>query len=224
MGKQLSLTASDGHRLGADRADPKGTPHGGMVVVQEIFGVNHHIRSMCDRLAAAGYSAIAPALFDRKVRDFETGYTPEDIAKARQYLTNIDWEAMLRDVSAAIENIKPVGPAGVIGFCMGGSVAFLSATRLKGVSAAIVYYGGQIIPFVDEREHCPMQMHFGEKDDHIPQTDVGTIRTKHPKAEIYTYPAGHGFNCDERGSYDAPSARLAWERTLAFLQKHLQRK
>ena len=223
MGKHFSLTAADQHQLGAYRADPAGTPKGGIVVVQEIFGVNHHIRNVCDRFAAAGYAAVAPALFDRKVRDFETGYTPEDIAEARKYLTDIDWDAMMRDVAAAADDLTSSGPVGVVGFCMGGTVAFLAATRLDGVSAAVGYYGGQITRFVDEKEKCPVQLHFGEKDDHIPLTDVEAIKKKHPQMEVYTYPAGHGFNCDERGSFHEPSSKLAWDRTLAFLAKNLTR-
>ncbi len=221
MGQHISLKAGDGHQLGAYRADPQGKPKGGMIVVQEIFGVNHHIRSICDRLAAAGYCAVAPALFDRMVRNFESGYSPDEVAKARQFVAKPDWDAMMRDTTAAFDILKPAGRIGIVGFCMGGSIAYLAAARLEGLSAAVGYYGGQIIRFADEQEKCPMQLHFGEKDDHIPQTDVGIIRQKHPKAEIYTYPAGHGFNCDERGSYDEPSAKLAWERTLNFLQANV---
>jgi carboxymethylenebutenolidase len=222
LGKQFSLTAADRHELGAYRADPQGKPKGGMVVVQEIFGVNHHIRAVCDRLAAAGYAAVAPALFDRFVRNFESGYSPDEIAKARTYLTTINWDNMLRDVDAAAGDLKGAGPLGVIGFCMGGTVAFLTATRLSGFSAAIAYYGGQIIRFADEKARCPVQMHFGEKDEHIPMTDVETIKKKQPQAEVYSYPAGHGFYCDERGSFHAPSAEQAWDRTLAFLQRHMK--
>lgn len=221
MGKAISLTASDGHRLGGYRADPAGKPKGGIVVAQEIFGVNSHIRNVCDRLAAAGYSAIAPALFDRFVRDFESGYTPDEVANARKYLGNIDWDAMLRDVAAAQAQLASGGPVGAIGFCMGGTVAFLSATRLSGISAAVGFYGGQIIRFADEKPKCPLQLHFGEKDDHIPMTDVETIRKKQPQAEVFTYAAGHGFYCDERGSFHAPSAKEAWDRTLAFFAKNL---
>jgi carboxymethylenebutenolidase len=224
LGKHVSLTAADQHRLDGYRADPEGTPKGGMIVVQEIFGVNHHIRNICDRLAKAGYVAIAPALFDRMVRNFETGYTPEDVAKARSYLANPDWDAMVRDVDAAKNEISAAGPAGIVGFCMGGSVAFLAAARVSGLSAAVSFYGGQITRFLDEQEKCPMQMHFGEKDDHIPMKDVAAIRDKHPKAAIYTYPAGHGFNCDERASYHEPSAALAWSRMLEFLGTNLKGK
>ena len=223
MGQHITLTASDGHKPGAYRADPSGTPKGGMVVVQEIFGVNRHIRSVCDRLATAGYSAIAPALFDRITPNFESGYSPEEVATAREFVAKPDWDAMMRDTQAAFDIVQSAGPTGIVGFCMGGSIAYLAAARIAGLSAAVGYYGGQIIRFADEQEKCPMQLHFGEKDDHIPQTDVGTIRQKHPKAEIYTYPAGHGFKCDERGSYYEPSAKLAWERTLKFLDTHLTR-
>jgi carboxymethylenebutenolidase len=221
LGKHFSLTATDKHQLGAYRADPKGAAQGGIVVVQEIFGVNSHIRNVCDRLAAAGYAAVAPALFDRMSRDFQSGYSPEEIAKARGFLTNIDWEAMLRDVSAAIAELKSSGPVGIIGFCMGGTVSFLAAARLSGLSAAVCFYGGQIIRFADEKPKCPTQMHFGEKDEHIPVTDVDAIRKKQPGSEIFVYPAGHGFYCDERGSFHAPSAAQAWERTLAFFNRNM---
>lgn len=221
MGIHFSLTATDAHRLGAYRADPAGAAKGGIVVVQEIFGVNRHIRNVCDRLAAAGYAAVAPALFDRKQRDFQSGYSPEEIAKARQFLTNIDWDAMLRDVAAAAAALRASGPTGIVGFCMGGTVSFLSATRLDGFSAAVSFYGGQIVRFADERPKCPLQMHFGEKDDHIPLSDVDIIRKKRTESEVFVYPAGHGFYCDERGSFHQPSAREAWDRTLAFFAKHL---
>jgi carboxymethylenebutenolidase len=221
LGKHFSLTATDKHQLGAYRADPKGAAQGGIVVVQEIFGVNSHIRNVCDRLAAAGYAAVAPALFDRMSRDFQSGYSPEEIAKARGFLTNIDWDAMLRDVSAAIAELKSSGPVGIIGFCMGGTVSFLAAARLSGLSAAVCFYGGQIIRFADEKPKCPTQMHFGEKDEHIPVTDVDAIRKKQPGSEIFVYPAGHGFYCDERGSFHAPSAAQAWERTLAFFNRNM---
>jgi carboxymethylenebutenolidase len=217
----FSLTAADAHQLGAYRADPAGTAKGGIVVVQEIFGVNSHIRNVCDRLAAAGYAAVAPALFDRKQRDFQSGYSPEEIAKAREFLTDIDWDAMLHDVAAAAAALKSSGPTGIVGFCMGGTVSFLSATRVEGFSAAVCFYGGQVIRFADEKPKCPVQMHFGEKDDHIPMADVETIRKKRADSEVFVYPAGHGFYCDERGSFHQPSAKEAWDRTLAFFVRHL---
>ena len=222
MGKHFSLTAADQHKLGAYRADPTGAPKGGIVVIQEIFGVNQHIRKVCDRFAADGYVAVAPALFDRTQPNFESGYSPPEIEKARSFIAKPDWDAMLRDTDAAIKEIKSVGPLAIIGFCMGGSIAFLSAARLSGLSAAVSYYGGRIVAFADEKPKCPVQMHFGETDQSIPMTDVEIIKQKRPDCEIYVYKgAGHGFHCDERGSYNADASKVAWERTTAFLKKHM---
>ena len=223
MGKQFTLTAADAHKLGAYRADPSGTPKGGIVVIQEIFGVNNHIRNVCDRVAEEGYVAVAPALFDRTVKDFECGYTPAEIEKARSFIANPDWDAMLRDTDAAIKEIKSVGPVGIMGFCMGGSIAFLAATRLSGLSAAVGYYGGAIAKFADEKPKCPTQLHFGAEDHGIPMSDVEAIKQKRPDCEIYVYEgAGHGFHCDERGSFHSEASKLAWERTTAFLAKHMK--
>ena len=226
MGKHFSLTAVDKHQLGAYRADPKGPPKGSIVVIQEIFGVNNHIRAVCDRFAGEGYLAVAPALFDRQQRDFQCGYSPDEIANARKFIANPDWQAMLRDTQAAIDDARKAAavPLAVVGFCLGGSIAFLAATRLNNVSAAVCYYGGQIAPYADERPRCPTQMHFGAKDQNIPMTDVEIIKKKRSDCEIYVYPeAGHGFHCDERASYHAASAAQAWERTTAFLAKNLKK-
>ena len=223
MGKQFKLTTADKHSLGAYRADPQGKAKGALVVVQEIFGVNHHVRAVCDRLAALGYSAVAPAVFDRFVRDFECGYTPDEIAHARSYLGNLNWELMMADIAAAAESLRGTGPLGVVGFCMGGTAAFLSACRLPGFSAAVAFYGGMIGKFADEKPKCPLQMHFGEKDESIPMATVEEIKKKQPQAEIYTYPdAPHGFYCDERARYRKQSAELAWSRTQEFLKKHMK--
>jgi len=225
LGKQFSLIAADKHQLGAYRADPKGAPKGAIVVVQEIFGVNSHIREVCDRFAGEGYVAVAPALFDRQQPGFESGYSPDEIANARKFIASPDWAAMLRDVQAAITDVKSVGPVGIIGFCMGGTVAFLAATRLDGLSAAVCYYGGRIAAFADEKPRCPVQMHFGDQDQSIPMSDVETIKQKRPDCEIHIYPgAGHGFHCDERASFNEQSARTAWQRTTAFLQKNMTSK
>ena len=225
MGKQFTLTAADKHQLGAYRADPKGAPKGAIVVVQEIFGVNSHIRAVCDRFAGEGYVAVAPALFDRQQPGFESGYSPDEIANARKFIASPDWAAMLRDVQAAITDVKSVGPVGIVGFCMGGTVAFLAATRLDGLSAAVCYYGGRIAAFADEKPRCPVQMNFGDQDQSIPLSDVETIKQKRPDCEIHIYPgAGHGFHCDERASFNEQSARTAWQRTTAFLQKNMKSK
>lgn len=224
MGQHLTLTAKDGHTFGAYRADPTGTPKGAIVVIQEIFGVNSHIRNVTDRFAQDGYVAIAPALFDRQEKDFQSGYTPDEIAHARKFIAKPDWDAMLRDTQAAIDAVKPAGPVAVIGYCMGGSVAFLAATRANDVACAIGYYGGAIVKFADETPKVPVLLHFGAKDQGIPLSDVETIRSKRPDVEIHIYDeAGHGFNCDERGSYDKGSADTALKRTRDFLAKHLKK-
>ena len=223
MGKQFTLTTTDKHSLGAYRADPAGKPKGGLVVIQEIFGVNHHIRAVCDRLAALGYVAVAPAVFDRFVRDFECGYTPDEIANARSYLGNLNWDHMVHDMAAAAGDLKDVGPKGVIGFCMGGTASFLAACRIPGLAASVCFYGGMIGKFADEKPKCPIQMHFGEKDEGIPMSTVEEIKKKQPQAEIYVYPgAAHGFYCDERASYNKDAAALAWKRTQDFLSKNMK--
>ena len=222
MGHPIKLTASDGFQLGGYRADPATAPKAALVVIQEIFGVNHHIRNICDRFASAGYVAVAPAIFDRIERDFQSGYSPDEVAVARKFVANPDWTAMLRDVQAAIDSVKSVGPVGIVGFCLGGSVAYAAATKLTGLSAAIGYYGGAIVRFADDNPGVPMMLHFGEKDAGIPLSDVETIRAKQPDLEVHVYPgAQHGFSCDERASYDKASADIAWQRTLAFFAKHL---
>jgi carboxymethylenebutenolidase len=224
LGKHLSLTTSDHHKLGAYRADPQGTPKGGLVVVQEIFGVNKNIRAVCDRLAAIGYVAVAPAVFDRFVRDFESGYTPDEIAHARSYMGNLNWDHMMADITAARDELKGVGSLGVIGFCMGGTAAFLAACRIPGLSAAVCYYGGAIGKFADEKSKCPLQMHFGEKDESIPLATVEDIKKKQPQAEVYLYSgASHAFSNDDRASFQKAATDLAWGRTQEFLAKNMKK-
>ncbi len=224
MGKHFSLVAADSFKLGAYRADPSGPAKGGIVVIQEIFGVNRHIRAVCDRLAGEGYAAVAPAVFDRQQPNFECGYSPDEIAHARKFVANPDWAAMMRDVQAAIDELKKEGPVAIMGFCMGGTIAFLAASKLNGLSAAVGYYGGQIAKNVDSKPKIPTLLHFGEKDASITMSDVDAIKQKRGgDCEIYLYAdAQHGFNCDERGSYNAPAAKLAWGRTLAFLGEHVR--
>ncbi len=224
MGKQFTLTAADKHRLGAYRADPHGPAKGGVVVIQEIFGVNHHIRAVCDRLASAGYAAVAPALFDRAEPNFECGYTPDEIANARKFVASPDFPAMLRDAQAAIDELKKEGPVAILGFCLGGTISFLAAADATGLAAAVCYYGGHIIKIVDKKPKCPTMLHFGEKDASIPMSDVETIKKKHPECETFVYAdAGHGFNCDERGSHNEAAAKLAWQRSIDFLGKHVKK-
>jgi carboxymethylenebutenolidase len=224
MGHNITLAASDDFELGGYRADPAASPKAAVVVIQEIFGVNHHIRAVCDRIAAQGYVAIAPAIFDRIERDFQCGYTPEEVAIARKFVANPDWAAMLRDTQAAIDAVKDIGPVGIVGFCLGGSVAYAAATKLSGLTAAVGFYGGAIARFADDKPKVPTQLHFGEKDAGIPLSDVEIIRGKRPEIEIHVYPgAQHGFNCEERASYDKASADLARRRSREFFKKHLEK-
>ena len=223
MGQNVKLKASDGFESGGYRADPAGAPKGAIVVIQEIFGVNHHIRAVCDRIAGEGYVAIAPAIFDRIEPNFQSGYSPDEVAVARKFVANPDWAAMLLDTQAAIDAVKGAGPVGIIGFCLGGSIAYAAATKLTGLSAAVGYYGGAVVRFADDRPKVPTQLHFGEKDTGIPLTDVETIKAKRPEVEVYVYPgAQHGFSCDERASYDKASADIAWPRSMAFFAKHMK--
>ena len=223
MGQDIKLKASDSFELGAYRADPSAAPKGAVVVIQEIFGVNHHIRGVCDRLADLGYVAIAPAIFDRIEPGFTSGYSPDEVANARKFVANPDWPAMLRDTQAAIDAVRSIGPVGIIGFCLGGSIAYAAATKLSGLSAAIGYYGGAIVRFADDKPKIPTQLHFGEKDAGIALSDVEIIKAKRPEVEVFIYPgAQHGFHCDERASYDKASADIAWPRSMAFLARHLK--
>ena len=222
MGERLTLTADDGHSLGAYRADANGTARGGIVVLQEIFGVNVHIRDVCDRFAEDGFTCIAPSLYDRSShKDCELGYEAEDMALGRKLREEFSWDDTVRDVAAAVSVLAGEGlGVGSVGYCWGGTISFLAGVRLD-VSAAVVYYGGQIIPYKDEKARCPMLMHFGEHDAGIPLSDVEQIRVAQPDAGVHIYDAGHGFNCDRRGSYDEPSAKLARQRTIDFFGTHL---
>lgn len=223
MGQDVTLTASDGFKFSAYRADPKGTPKGAVVVIQEIFGVNHHIKAVTDRFAEEGYAAIAPALFDRMKPGFETGYTPDDIAEARKMVGGVDWPAMMRDTQASIDAVKGAGGVGIVGFCMGGTVAYRAAAELSGLKAAVGYYGGMIAKNLDKTPKVPTMLHFGEKDAGIPMSDIDAIKAAHPQLEVFVYDgAQHGFHCDERASYDKKSADIAWPRTLDFFAKHLK--
>jgi carboxymethylenebutenolidase len=223
VGETIRLRASDGFELSAYVARPAGTPKGGLVVIQEIFGVNGHIRRVADGYAADGFLAIAPALFDRIEPGIEIGYAPPDIERGRDLKGRSTTENALSDIEAAIAHVASPGKVGVVGYCWGGFLAWVSATRLTGVSAAVSYYGGGIGAVAEEKPNCPVLMHFGEKDHAIPLTDVDKVRAAQPSGvEIHVYPSGHGFNCDERGSYDPESARIARERSLAFLDRHLR--
>ncbi len=221
MGHWIELAAADGARPAAYRSDPAGTPRGGLVVVQEIFGVNGHIRRVCDGFAADGYVAIAPALFDRYQRNVDWGYTPDDIARGRELRGRADNRSALADIAAAQAVAGAAGKVGVVGYCWGGLLAWLAAARVPGFACAIAYYGGGMPDAIDNTPLCPVLAHFGEQDAMIPLPGVQALAAAHPSAQVHTYAAGHGFNCDERGSFDAAAAVLARERTLAFLRQHV---
>ena len=221
MGEHITLTASDGAKVGAYKAMPAGKPKGGMIVIQEIFGVNHHIRNVVDQYAARGYVAIAPALFDRAEPNVELGYTPDDIAKAREIRGKVPTDKMLLDVEAAAKEIGSAGKTGIVGYCLGGTIAYAAAVQIPQISAAVGYYGGGIAAMADQKPKAPTMLHFGERDHSIPMSDVEKIRQARPDVPVYVYDAEHGFSCDERKSFDKASADLALERTLKFFDEKL---
>ena len=222
MSETITIRAKDGHDLEAYVAHPEGEPLGGLVVVQEIFGVNAHIRSVADGWAKDGFLAVAPALFDRIEKGVELEYSGADMEKARSFIPKLDMEKSVMDTAAALAYVREQTgkKCGVIGYCFGGSIAWLASTRLK-ADAAVGYYGGSIAKFLDEKPECPVMLHFGKKDQHIPQTDVDKIEAAYPEVQVFRYEADHGFNCDARASYDAASAKQARERSLEFLRKQL---
>jgi carboxymethylenebutenolidase len=217
----LTLAAADGHPFDAFEAGNINAPRA-LVVLQEIFGVNAHMRLVSERLAGFGYHVLCPALFDRAEKHVELGYEAADRDKGVALRASIPTEAVLADIAAtaAVFGNKPVG---IIGYCWGGSLAWLGATRTKNFKAAIGWYGARIAGNRTEAPNCPVQLHFGEVDAGIPLTDVEAIKTAHPEIPVFTYPgAGHGFGCEARSSYSAPDAELAELRSLAFFAEHLR--
>jgi carboxymethylenebutenolidase len=221
MGRITELTTADGFRLAAYRADPAAAPRGALVVAQEIFGVNSHIRSVCDGFAADGYVAIAPALFDRYERGVDIGYAPPDIAKGRELKGRAQLDPALQDIAAARDAVAGSGKVGVIGYCWGGFIAWIAASRLPGFACAVPYYGGGMLDAIGEKPQCPVMAHFGERDTMIPVAGVRELMAAHPEAQVFIYAADHGFNCDARASFDAAAAKQARERTLEFLRRHI---
>jgi len=222
MGTDITLSASDGHELSAYLCEPDGPARGGIIVIQEIFGVNVHIRDVTERYAALGYKSIAPALYDRFERGFEVGYTPEDIAVGRDFKTaaNKNLDGVLADVEAARLAVADAGGVGITGFCWGGFVTWMAACRLD-VQAAAGYYGGGILDYNSEDPKCPTILHFGREDDSIPLDDVNVIAEAHPEVGVHIYEAGHGFHCDMRGAYNPRSADIAGMRTLRLFDENL---
>jgi carboxymethylenebutenolidase len=223
MGDHVKLQASDGHELDAYVAHPVSQPIAGLVVVQEAFGVNSHIRAITDGWANDGFLAVAPALFDRVQRGVELGYGQEDLQKGVSLIRQGNPDDRVRDVAAALAYArKATGKkAGVIGYCLGGSMAWLAATRLD-PDVAVGFYGGQIIAYSGETPRVPLMLHFGLQDSHIPKAEIDSrVAAAHPEVAIFWYDAGHGFNCNDRASYNADASKLARERSLEFLKQHL---
>ena len=222
MGTMMQLSTADGATISAYRAEPAQASRGGLIVVQEIFGVNSHIRSVCDGYAADGYTAIAPALFDRYEKNVDLGYAPADIDAGRALKARASTDAALLDVEAARDALARDGrKIGIVGYCWGGFIAWMAAARVDGLACAITYYGGGMTDDLGARRRCPVLAHFGERDKVIPMSGVEKLRSAFPEVQVFTYAADHGFNCDQRGSYDAPSAKLARERTLSFLRENV---
>lgn len=218
----IELTAEDGHSFKAYRADPDGAAKGGIVVVQEIFGVNAHIQEVCQRFAAQGYLAVAPALFDRVERDVDLPYDARGVEAGKDLKTKAHLDDVMKDVAAARAVAAEGGKTAIVGYCWGGLVAWVAAAELEGFAAAVGYYGGGTAAHKALQPHCPVQLHFGEEDHAIPLSEVDELRAAHPDIPIHVYAgAGHGFSCDHRGSYNAEASALAMDRVRAFLDEHL---
>jgi carboxymethylenebutenolidase len=222
MAEMVQLHAKDGHTLDAYATQPGVTAFGGLVFVQEIFGVSAHIRGVAEHYAEDGYVTIAPALFDRIEPGVDLKDEGEDRQRAMALLGKFNIERAVDDIAAAVEWLRGFGLAGVgvVGYCLGGTLAWLSAARLP-IDAAVGYYGGRIVNYIAERPKVPVMLHFGEQDQHIPGSEVDAIATAYPGVQIHRYPAGHAFNRDGSAGYDASSALMARAQTLAFLREHL---
>jgi carboxymethylenebutenolidase len=218
--QNMTLTASDGHVFSMYCAEPKTPPRGSVLVLQEIFGVNAHIRSICDRLAHLGYVAAAPALFDRITVAHETGYAPEDIQHGLAIMKEFSLGDAEIDLSAAIEALAPHGPVSIMGFCIGGSLAYRMATIDDRIASAACYYGGLIENFADQAPLCPVVLHYGAQDPTISAENVATVRSKQPDLPVYVYDAGHGFSCDGRGAFDPASCTIAWTHSMRMIDQN----
>jgi carboxymethylenebutenolidase len=220
MGKPIRLTASDGFVLDAWRAEPK-TARGALVVIQENAGLTAHIKDVCDSFAEEGYLSVAPALFDRVAKNLVFGYEPSELAARRATRDKVDVQCTLLDVAASIAEVSTDGKVGIIGYCWGGSISWLAAAELPGLSCAVSYYGTGILRLSDKEPKCPMLMHWGSRDPNAPPDEVRKLEAMHPQALSYMYEAGHAFNNPEVDAFDREVVALARKRTLEFFRRHL---
>jgi len=222
MGKFIELKAADGHKLAAYVAAPAGKPRGGVVVIPEIFGVNSHIQQVTDGFAADGYLAVAPAMFDRAQRNYDTGYSQPEIQAGVAIMQKLDWKQSMLDVEAAVAEATKAGKVGIVGYCYGGTVSWMAAARVSGLACAVPYYGGGMHGLIGEKPKIPVMCNFGEADQSPTLAQAKEIAAAHPGITAHFYPgAGHGFNCDQRGSWNPEAAKLARSRTIEFFRKHL---
>ncbi|CAN5696765.1 dienelactone hydrolase family protein [soil metagenome] len=226
MGQFIDLTAKDGFTFPAYVSEPKGTPQGAVVVLQDIFGVHSHIRSVADGYAAEGYLAVAPSTFQRIKPGVELGYSDEDMkagSALKAAAEALPKPGVLQDVQAAVEYAARAGKVGIVGYCWGGLLTWRAAAKVSGLSAAAPYYGGGMTTPEESalEPQVPVLAHFGDNDHWIPLDTVDAFKKAHPDVEVHVYACGHGFNCEQRGSYNAEAAKLAKDRTLAFFAKHL---
>ena len=220
-GKMEQMKMSDGATIGVYHVAAQGKRIGGLVLIQEIFGVTEHIKELCDGYAADGFEVMSPALYDREEPGFQASYSPEDIQKAIKIARGEHpFDLSIADTQVVINALKDKGPVFITGYCYGGSVTWAAAGRCEGLAAASGYYGGNIGQMIDLMPKCPTILHFGEKDQGIPMETVEKIRAAHPDVKVYVYPAGHGFNSDRRTDYDEASAKLGKERTLELFRAH----
>ncbi len=226
MSNWIELTAADGFVFPCYRASPQALPKGAIVVLQEIFGVNSHVRAVADGYAAAGYLALAPATFHRAQAGVELAYEPEDMTVGialKTAIENLSSPGVMQDIQAAIDEAAKAGKVGIVGYCWGGLLTWRSACLLKGLSAAVPYYGGGMTTETEAARHpvCPVLAHFGDQDHWIPSETVTSFKSAQPAVQVQVYGANHGFNCDQRASYNEAAAQLARQRSLLFFETHL---
>jgi carboxymethylenebutenolidase len=219
----IELTAGDGHTFSAYRADPSGTPKGAVVVLQEVYGVNPHIRTIADAFAAKGYLTIAPSLFDSVKAGVELGYDEAGLSEGAGLIRQVEQDRALGEIQATVDAVKSAGKVAIVGYCWGGYLAYAAANRVSGLACAVGYYGGGIVGDYGEKRKIPTLLHFGESDPLIPFEEVGQFRAFRPDVSVFSYPgAAHGFNCADRDSYQADAAQSALERTEFWISQYVE--